>query len=288
MTTADGTGIPLDAGEAEFARAMAAPEPGTRPDYPPPPKRDPGAPHGRGKDGEPLAPFGTKPDGTPRMNRPGPGRGHTGRNEQARVQKPPPGKAAATGKPAPESDAEIKVRRAADAQTTLELMSAGGSLLSMVMSARAQARGTAAQRAGNQKALQAATQAHERATVLQLDSAACALHAETVGPSLAELSAQNQWAAAIVDRLAIINGVASVGMAVLPLVYQITANHAPAEARDNLPPELMTLGVLPPALLMEKLAAQNAVKMARMQSAILAERNEAEAELARLQQQAAA
>jgi hypothetical protein len=44
--------------------------------------------------------------------------------------------------------------------------------------------------------------------------------------------------------------------------------------------------VLPPSLLLEKLQAQNAVKMARAQAAILAERNEAEAELAALRDEA--
>jgi hypothetical protein len=152
----------------------------------------------------------------------------------------------------------------------------------MLGGAKSQAKYEVAKAAGDQKLMKIAGEAHERSTVLQLDAAACSLNAETVGPSLAELAERNSWAAMIVDRLALFNGAASVGMALLPLVYQITANHAPAEARDNLPPELMQLGVLPPSLLMEKLAAQNAVKVARMQSAILAEKVEAEAELAAL------
>ena len=76
-------------------------------------------------------------------------------------------------------------------------------------------------------------------------------------------------------------------LAVLPLVYQIVANHAPREVKDDFPAELLTLGVLPPNLLLEKLQAQNAVKMARAQTEILAEKQAAEAELEELRQQAA-
>jgi hypothetical protein len=158
----------------------------------------------------------------------------------------------------------------------------------MIGSARAQARFAAATEAKDNSRQQQAAESVDKAIVLQLDSAACAIHAEPVGVSLAELAEQNQWAAVIVDRLGLMNGVASVGLAMLPLAYQLMANHAPQHARDNLPPELMQLGVLPPKLLMEKLAAQNAVKMARAQTAILAEKVEAEAELAALRGQAAA
>lgn len=41
---------------------------------PPRQERDPEAPHGRAEDGSPLAPFGVKADGTPRLREPGPGR----------------------------------------------------------------------------------------------------------------------------------------------------------------------------------------------------------------------
>lgn len=283
LQTSDGTQIPVDQAEADFARAMAAPEPDAKPDYPGPKKRDPDAPHGRDADGKPLAPHGYAEGGPnkgrPRVVPPGPGRGRTHKDDQARVQKP------GQGKPQPQANAgEVKVRRAEDAQTTLELIGAGASLLAMVTAAKAEARMESARQAGDQKKMKLAGESRERAAVLQLDAAACSINAEQVGPSLAELAEQNQWAAIIVDRLAIFNGVASVGMAVLPLVYQIVANHAPREARDNLPPELMQLGVLPPNLLMEKLSAQNAVKVARMQTAILAEKQEAEAELAALRE----
>lgn len=284
LSGADGKPIGLDPAEATFAAAMAAPEPQGKPDYPAPRKRDPDAPHGRDETGKPRAPHGYKPDGRPRVVPPGPGRGHTGKNERARVQKPGQGQPAA----ATVDGAAVKARRAEDAQTTLELLGAGMSLLAMLGTARADARFAVAKQAGDQKLMKIAMDSHERGVVIQLDAAACSLHAETVGPSLAELAERNSWAAVIVDRLALVNGVASVGMAVLPLVYQITANHAPREARDNLPPELMTLGVLPPSLLMEKLAAQNAVKMAKMQTAILAERQEAEAELAAIRESVAA
>jgi hypothetical protein len=294
LVAADGKAVPLDPAEQVFAAAMAAPEPGQQADYPAPPRRDPDAPHGRGDDGNPLAPFGlNQKTGRPNITKPGPGRPRTP-GDQARVQKPgsaqpsmqPKGKLPAP--PPPPGPAEIRVRRAGDAQTTLELLGAGASLFAMIGSARAQARWQIAQLAKDENAGKLAAAAHEKATVLQLDAAACSLNAEPVGASLADLADQNKWAAMIVDRLGLVNGVASVGMAILPLIYQITANHAPPAARDNLPPELMQLGVLPPKMLMEKLQAQNAVKMARVQAAILAEKIEAEAELADLREQVAA
>jgi hypothetical protein len=49
-------------------------EPGRDVPSPPPPARDPEAPHGRGPDGAALAPYGLKGDGTPRVKPGGPGR----------------------------------------------------------------------------------------------------------------------------------------------------------------------------------------------------------------------
>ena len=118
--------------------------------------------------------------------------------------------------------------------------------------------------------------------VLQLDGATFAIHAEAVGPSLAQMAESNRIVAAMVDRLSLFNGVAGVGIALMPMVYQLVANHAPKETRDNMPPQLLSLGVLPPTLLLEKLQAQNAVKMAKAQAAILREKQAAEAELAAL------
>jgi len=291
LVNASGQPVPMDPAEQQFAAAMAAPEPGERPDYPAPPRRDPEAPHGRDPQGQPLAPYGlNKATGRPNITKPGPGRGHKDATDQARVQKP--GKKTISkpaSQPAQAADPhEVRARRAGDAQTTLELLSAGASLIAMMKSGKARVAHEAARVAGNQNLMKAAALSNEKATVLQLDAAAAAIHAEPVGASLADLAERNSWAAIIVDRLSLVNGVASVGMAVLPLVYQVIANHAPAEARDNLPPELMQLGVLPPSLLMEKLAAQNAVKMARAQTMILAERKEAEAELEQLREQVAA
>jgi hypothetical protein len=278
----DPAGPPPD---PEFARAMAAPEPGQRPDYPGPRKRDAAAPHGRDSDGKPLAPYGYKPDGTPRQVAPGPGRGKTG----DRVQ-PAPGakKAPPAARPPAEDAATARGRRAADAQATLELLSAGGTLWAMFALTRSGAAWQKAQ-AKNDKALtEKYAAAYARAQVTQLDAAAFALHAEGVGESAAAAAAANAMAAALVDHLALVNGIASVGIAVLPLAYQLIANHSPAEVKDDFPPELLSLGVLPPKLLLEKLQAANAVKMARAQSAILAEKQEAEAELERLRGQTAA
>lgn len=44
LTTADGQPIDLEAAEQDFHRAMAAPEPDERPEYPSPPRRDPATP----------------------------------------------------------------------------------------------------------------------------------------------------------------------------------------------------------------------------------------------------
>jgi hypothetical protein len=280
-------GEPADPGPSpEFAKAMAAPEPGQQAGYRAPPKRDPDAPHGRDSGGTPLAPHGYKPDGKPRAVPPGPGRGHTGKDDAARVQKPGGKKPAPAALPAADL-AEVTARRAGDATTTLELLSAGGTLLAMVRTAKAQAAYQKADAAGDKAATKKAQGAHGRAQVLQLDAAAFALHADSVGPAVAEAASHNAMAAALVDRLSLFNGVASVGLAVMPLIYQVIANHAPAEVHDDFPPALLSLGVLPPPLLLEKLQAQNAVKMARAQAEILAERNEAEEQLAALREQAA-
>ena len=270
LTSPDGAAVPMD---PEFARAMAAPEPGAKPDYPAPPKRDALAPHGRDADGKPIAKYGYKADGVPRVVPAGPGK--PSKADKARTQAPAPRTPAG-------SEAGVKVRRAEDATTTFDLLAAGASLLAMMGSSRAVANHAQAEAAGNVPKMKAAVALADRCQTLQLDAAACAIHAEALGPSLAEMAEKNRLVAGLVDRLALLNGVASVGIAVMPLVYQFAANHAPPEARDNLPPQLLQLGVLPPTLLMEKLEAQNAVKMARAQSAILAEKQAAEAELAAL------
>ena len=274
LTVDGGKVIPLDPGEQAFNAAMAAPPKGTtaRPDYPAPPKRDPAAPHGRNPDGSPKAPFGYKADGTPRQVPAGPGKPPKDRGTPA-----PPAPAAS----APAAG-DVRVRRAEDATTTFELISAGMSLLAMLGSSRAVAQYTAAQAKNDEKRMNAAASMQDRCLVLQLDGATFAIHAESVGPSMAEMAESNKLVAAMVDRLALFNGVASVGIAVMPLVYQVVANHAPKETRDNMPPQLLSLGVLPPTLLLEKLQAQNAVKMAKAQAAILREKQAAEAELAAL------
>ena len=277
LTAEGGKVIPIgEPVDPEFAAAMAAPPRGqqAKPDYPAPPKRDPAAPHGRDKNGTPIAPYGHKADGTPRQVPAGPGKPA---KDRARPQAP----AAA---PAAVPPGDVKVRRAEDATTTFELVSAGFSLFAMLGSGRAVAAYVAAQAKGDEKRMNAAAARQEQCMVLQLDGATFAIHAEAVGPSLAQMAESNRIVAAMVDRLSLFNGVAGVGIALMPMVYQLVANHAPKETRDNMPPQLLSLGVLPPSLLLEKLEAQNAAKLARAQSAILAEKQAAEAELAALRE----
>jgi hypothetical protein len=283
LTGPGGKPVPVDKDEQQFSAAMGAPEPGQAPDHPAPKRRDNEAPHGRNADGTPKTPYGVKSDGTPRISPPGPGRGKTG----AREQKPDAGKGGGAARQ-PETADDARARRSADATATLELLSGMGTLWSMFSLTRASAAFKAAQAKADKAAIAKAETAYARAQVMQLDAAACALHADGVGASAAQAAAANAMAAALIDRLALFNGVASVGMAVLPLVYQIVANHAPAEAKENFPPELMSLGVLPPKLLLEKLEAQTAVKMARAQAEILAEKTAAEAELEEMRAAAAA
>jgi hypothetical protein len=122
---------------------------------------------------------------------------------------------------------------------------------------------------------------------MQLDAAALQIHAENTGMAVAQAASQNSLVASLVDRLEMLNGVGAVAVSALPLVYQIMANHAPSEARENMPPELMQLGVLPPNMLLEKLKSQNEAKMARMQAEILREQKAAQDELRDLQEELA-
>lgn len=184
--------------------------------------------------------------------------------------------------PAPVSSVDGK--RAENAQTTLELISAGATMLAMFGGARA---ATQFQNAKTEKEQAAAQKRGRKAQVMQLDAAAFALHAEGVGQGLAGIAKQNAFVGALVDRLEMVNGVGGVFVSVLPLVYQVMANHAAVENENAFPPELEALGVLPPQLLLEKLQAQNAVKHAKLHAQILRERQEAEAEVANLQEQIA-
>jgi hypothetical protein len=283
LTGPGGKPVPVDKDEQQFAAAMGAPEPGQALDRQAPKRRDNEAPHGRDADGRPKAPYGVKSDGTPRISAPGPGRGKTG----AREQKPDAGKGGGASRQAETAD-EARVRRAADATTTFELISGAGTLWAMFTLTRADAAFKAAEAKGDKAAKARAETAYGRAQVLQLDAATCALHADPCGASVAQAAQVNGFSAALVDRLALFNGAASVGMAFLPMIYQFVANHAPAEAKDEFPPELLALGVLPPKLLLEKLQAQNAVKMAHAQAEILAEKTAAEAELEEMRAQSAA
>lgn len=178
----------------------------------------------------------------------------------------------------------LTTKRAEAATTTLDLMSAGLTLWSMMSGARAK---QVYDKATDPRIKAKAEKAYNKAQVMQLDAAALSIHSEGTGLAVAEAAGQNQFVGALVDRLELVNGVGSVAISVLPLVYQLMANHAPAEARDNMPPELMQMGVLPPKMLMEKLEAQNAAKRARLQAAILREQKTAEDELRKLQEEVA-
>ena len=174
----------------------------------------------------------------------------------------------------------LTVKRAEAATGTFEILSAGLTVWSMMSGAKARQQFTAAK---DEKQKQAAQKKLSAAKTMSLDAAALAIHADSSGAALAEMADQNSYVAALVDRLELFNGVAGVATSLLPLVYQLMANHAPEDARDNMPPELMQMGVLPPKMLMEKLEAQNSAKMARVQAEILREKLSAERELADLQ-----
>jgi len=73
---ADPAAVSLD---AAFATAMGAPAKPKEPAAPP--ETDPDAPHGRGEDGEPLAPFGLTKEGKPRRST----AGRKPKDDQARV-----------------------------------------------------------------------------------------------------------------------------------------------------------------------------------------------------------
>lgn len=78
-----------------FNEAMGAPP---RPKEPPAPKPlDPDAPHGRGDDGEPLAPFGLNKDGSVRKS----AAGRPSKDDQARTAPPQPADAKAVAKDQP-------------------------------------------------------------------------------------------------------------------------------------------------------------------------------------------
>lgn len=81
MVGPGGQAIDIDAAEAAFAEAMAAPAAGEAPEYSAPPRRDPEAPYGRRVDGTPKAKPGQK--------------GRSVGNEKARVRSGQPVAAAA-------------------------------------------------------------------------------------------------------------------------------------------------------------------------------------------------
>jgi hypothetical protein len=105
-----------------FAEAMNTPgrprEPG------PPPEVDNGAPFGRDDDGNPLAPYGLRKDGKPKLS----SAGRKPAEEQARVGQP------AAGKDEPEKPgAQVELKRYAPAiAETLEVVWLGGTVIGQV------------------------------------------------------------------------------------------------------------------------------------------------------------
>lgn len=175
--------------------------------------------------------------------------------------------------------------READAENVsdfLNIIAAGASLFAMMSGAGAK---SAHEKATTVEDKNKAAKKYNASLTMQLDAAALTIHAEDVGAGIAEIAHTNDFIGTAVSHLESINGIGGVAVSVLPLVYQIVANHAPAEVRDDLPPELMQMGVLPPNMLMERLQAKNAAKMARVQAVILREKQEAEAEVERLREE---
>lgn len=125
---------------------------------------------------------------------------------------------------------------------------------------------------------------------MQLDAMAVGLHAETVAPGLAEFAERNRFVAMLVDRADAVTGVAGLLTAALPLVYQVVVNHAPKTRRlpdgkevpNELPPQLIEMGVFPPEMLLERYRANVALKVARAQAKILRDTQAAQEEVAHL------
>lgn|SRR5487761_74381 len=203
----------------------------------------------------------------------------------ARPQQRPAGKqpVSQSQRPKPKTDHEsFKEEDTENVSDFLGIVSAGLTVFSMIVGAKAQ---QAYELAENEEDQKKNKKKFDKSQTMQLDAAAVAIHAEGVAAGVAEIADKNDFIGALVGHLETVNGVAGIGVAVLPLVYQLMANHAPPEARDNMPPQLMQLGVLPPQILMEKLKAQNSTKMAKVQADILREQKQAEQETAKLREE---
>jgi hypothetical protein len=132
-----------------------------------------------------------------------------------------------------------------------------------------------------------------------LDAAALSIHSETVGAGVAETASKNGFVASLVDRLDVVNGVAGIAVAVMPLAMQLMVNHAPKtkvvvdkdgrkrEVPNEFPPQLTQMGVLSPDMLLEKAKAENEKKVAEIQAAALRETKEAQDEVDRLRKEMA-
>jgi hypothetical protein len=110
-----------------------------------------------------------------------------------------------------------------------------------------------------------------------------------VGAGIAETASKNAFVASLVDRLDVVNGVAGIAVAVMPLAMQIMVNHAPKtkkvedkntgqvrEVPNEIPPQLMQMGVLPPGMLMERAKAENDRKVAEVHAKMLRETKDAQ------------
>lgn len=180
----------------------------------------------------------------------------------ARVQRP------VSPKPAPlQSPDDRKARRAKEAIEALETIGL--------------AAGVAATLTGNQ--------------TLQLDAMALGIHAESTGMGAAEFAERNTFVTMLLDRASAVTGAFGLLAGAMPLLYQVVANHAPKTKKDpatgeivpnELPPQLMAMGVLPPEMLFKKYQANVALKVARMQERMASEIRQAEDEVQRLTESA--
>lgn len=164
------------------------------------------------------------------------------------------------GRPARSRPTSIRggdhAKRADNATQALGLVSTGATLVGLVM--------------GHQ--------------VLMDDAGAVALHAEPIAQAVADTAETNDYLAALLDHLEMINGIGAIVLAGMPLILQIMVNHRAKteEGRERIAeiaPSLAELGVLEPGLMRKKLQAQHKAKMARLEEEQLRAQHDAERDL---------